>query len=450
MTDEPTTPQHGAADPAAVAVSSALAATGTAADWRTWLMIGATGFGGPAGQVAILHREVVERKRWLGEEEFLAAMRLCMLLPGPEAQQLATYVGWRRGGVAGGLLSGTLFVLPGAVLVTALAWLHAAGGSLPLVAAAFAGTRPAVVALVALAAWRIGRRSLRSPTAVLIAVAALVALAAGVSFPLVVLVAGIGGFLAPFDLAPPAKTAADTTGATRPETAAAPVGAAPFGHVARTAATWTLAWIVAYLAVRSMHLAGGRGADIAALFTETTLLSLGGAYAVVPWALDESVARGWLAADERFDALAMGEATPGPLILVVTFIGFLAGWKTGSPAGGDTLAGLAGAAIATFFAFLPSLAMIFTLAPLVRSIHASSRLGRGMAAVGAVVVAAIVLLGLRLAAQAFFPAGLETGRIDPLALGVAIACGVALVRGWATTPVVVAAAAAIGAALAAA
>jgi chromate transporter len=119
-------------------------------------MIGATGFGGPAGQVAILHREVVERRKWLDEEEFLAAMRLCMLLPGPEAQQLATYAGWRQGGVGGGLLAGTLFVIPGALLVTALAWLHAAGEHLPLVAAAFAGTRPAVVALVGVAAWRIG------------------------------------------------------------------------------------------------------------------------------------------------------------------------------------------------------------------------------------------------------------------------------------------------------
>jgi chromate transporter len=404
--------------------------------------------------VAILHREVVERKRWLGEEEFLAAMRLCMLLPGPEAQQLATYVGWRRGGVAGGLLSGTLFVLPGAVLVTALAWLHAAGASLPLVAAAFAGTRPAVVALVALAAWRIGRRSLRSAAAVIVAAAAFAALAAGVNFPLVVLIAGIGGFLAPFDLAPPAKASGDAATGARPEAESVRPETAPFRHVARTAAAWTCAWVVAYLAVRSLHLAGGRGAEIAALFTETTLLSLGGAYAVVPWALDESVARGWLAADERFDALAMGEATPGPLILVVTFIGFLAGWKTGSPsgalAGGDMAAGLAGAAIATFFAFLPSLAMIFTLAPLVRSIRASSRLGRGMAAVGAAVVAAIVLLGLRLAAQAFFPSGFQTLRIDPLAVAVAVACGVALVRGWATTPVVVAAAAAVGAALAAA
>jgi chromate transporter len=412
--------------------------------WKTWLMIGATGFGGPAGQVAILHREVVERHKWLEEEEFLAAMRLCMLLPGPEAQQLATYAGWRQGGVAGGLLAGTLFVIPGALLVTALAWLHAAGEHLPLVAAAFAGTRPAVVALVALAAWRIGKKSLRSPAAGVIAIGALAALASGVSFPLVVLVAGIVGFLLPFDLAP--RSGGKDAHAANAEPASAAVaadappgpGRSPVHHAVITAAVWTVIWGSAYLVVRMLHLAGGRGADIAALFSETTLLSLGGAYAVVPWALDESVARGWLAPAERFDALAMGEATPGPLILVVTFIGFLAGWKT--DAAGAASAGLEGAAIATLFAFIPSFAMIFALAPLVRSIRPTSGFGRAMTAIGAAVVAAIVLLGLKLAVASFLPEG------QPAFLPIVMAAvsAVALLRGWASTPVVVAAAAAVG------
>lgn len=410
-------------------------------------MIGATGFGGPAGQVAILHREVVERHKWLDEEEFLAAMRLCMLLPGPEAQQLATYAGWRQGGVGGGLLAGTLFVIPGALLVTALAWLHAAGEHLPLVAAAFAGTRPAVVALVALAAWRIGKKSLRSPAAAVIAIGALAAFAAGVSFPLVVLVAGIVGFLLPFDLAPRAAAkdahAAGAEPAMPAESAesadaATAGGRSPIHHAVITALIWTAIWGATYLVVSLLHLAGGRGADIAALFTETTLLSLGGAYAVVPWALDESVARGWLAAPERFDALAMGEATPGPLILVVTFIGFLAGWKTDS--GGAAAAGLEGAAIATVFAFIPSFAMIFALAPLVRSIRPTSALGRAMTAIGAAVVAAIVLLGLKLAVASFLP----EGRPALLPIVVAAVSALGLLRGWVSTPIVVAAAAAVG------
>jgi len=294
---------------------------------------------------------------------------------------------------------------------------------------------------VALAAWRIGKKSLRSATAVAIAITALSALAAGIPFPLVVVVAGIIGFLLPVDLAAPSGDKAGQSA--QPATAAAADGTStrttrPIRHAVMTAILWTAVWGACFLIVFILHLAGGRGTAIATLFTETTLLSLGGAYAVVPWALDESVARGWLAPAERFDALAMGEATPGPLILVVTFIGFLAGWKT--TAAGSATAGLEGAAIATLFAFIPSFAMIFSLAPLVRSIRPTSGLGRAMAAIGAVVVAAIVLLGLKLAAASFLP----DGQIALVPVAVAVASGIALLRGWASTPVVVAAAAILG------
>lgn len=403
-------------------------------DWPTWLMIGATGFGGPAGQVAILHRELVERRQWLDEEEFLAALKVCMLLPGPEAQQLATYAGWRRGGVAGGLLAGTLFVLPGAILVTALAWLHAAGSSWPLIAAAFDGTRAAVVALVALAAWRIGRKSLASPAAVAMMLAALAALAWGVAFPLVVIVAGMIGILLPKQGAQAAHKSAEPDPTARSLTSRS----AAWRHIAAVAAVAIVSWAACYGVVTASLLAGDRGGPVARLFTTTTLLSLGGAYAVVPWALDKSVARGWLAADERFTALAMGEATPGPLILVVTFIGFMAGWKAAPAAA--LQAGLEGAAVATVFAFLPSFAMIFSLAPFVRSIHPGSWLGRAMTAVGAAVVAAIVLLAMKLAEAAFLPGG----GIDLVAVVVAAGSAAALLTGRASTPVVVVVAAVIG------
>jgi chromate transporter len=401
-----------------------------AAAWPTWLMIGATGFGGPAGQVALLHREIVERRRWLTEEEYLAALRVCMLLPGPEAQQLATYAGWQLHGIVGGLVSGTLFVLPGAVLVALLAWLHAAGHALPLVAAAFAGARPAAVALVALAAWRIGRKSIHSAAAALIAIAAGVALACGAPFPLVVAGAAAVGCLA-------------LPG--RPAAAAAPQAISGDKPLVRRAA-WVAAvaavlWALGYAAVAALHLAGGRGPAIATLFTETTLLSFGGAYAVVPWALDEAVHRGWLLLDERLDALAMGEATPGPLILVVTFIGFLAGWRAGAV---PAAAGFEGAAVATGFAFLPSFALILAVAPAVRRIKSGSLLARAMEAVGAAVVAAIVLLAASLARTAFLPAG----RPDPLAIVVAVASGLALAFRWLPTPLVILAAAAVGAAAA--
>lgn len=251
-------------------------------DWRTWLMIGAVGFGGPAGQVAILHRELVERRRWLDEDEFLAA----------------------------------------------LVW--------------------------------------------------------GVSFPMVVVAAGlIGCLLLP---TPTPKATPESSVVSTP-----PVAGGAMRHLAVVGGVAAIVWAACLWGVTATHAAGDRGGAIARLFTTTTLLSLGGAYAVVPWALDESVARGWLDADERFTALAMGEATPGPLILVVTFIGFMAGWK-GAP-DAALPAGLAGASIATLFAFLPSFALIFGLAPFVRSIHAGSRLGRTMTGVGAAVVAAALVSG---------------------------------------------------------
>lgn len=412
--------------PTATAPTPTIAAT-----WPTWLLIGATGFGGPAGQAALLHRELVERRKWLTEDEYLAALRVCMLLPGPEAQQLATYAGWRLHGIVGGLLSGTLFVLPGAVLVAFLAWLHAAGRSLPLVAAAFAGTRPAAVALVALAAWRIGRKSIRSAAAVAIAIAAAAALAGGLPFPLVVAGAAALGCLVlprnPRGVATPGSVPGD-----RPPGRSLPL------HAALVAAVATLVWALGYAAVAHFGLAGGRGPAIATLFTETTLLSLGGAYAMVPWALDEAVGRGWLLPEERLDALAMGEATPGPLILVVTFIAFLAGWRAGTP---PTAAGFAGAAVATAFAFLPSFAMIFAVAPAVRRIASGSLLARAMEGVGGAVVAAIVMLALSMARTAFLPAGGP----DLLALAVAAASGLALSFRWLPTPLVILAAAAVGA-----
>lgn len=399
------------------------------AAWKTWLAVGATGFGGPAGQVAIIHREVVERKRWLTEDEFLAALRVCMLLPGPEAQQLATYAGWRTGGTWGGLVAGTLFVVPGALLVTALAWLHAAGRDVPLVAAAFAGVRPAVVALVGLAVWRIGKRSIRSPAVAALAIAAGVALAWGIPFPAMVAVCGSLGWLV---------ASATAEKATAPPAEASPARLGLARHALAVAGIAVAVWAGCYGLVRLTDAAAGQGAAVATLFTETTLLSVGGAYAVVPWALDEAVARGWLDTSERFTALAMGEATPGPLILVVTFIGFLAGWKAapGSAAG----AGLEGAATATVFAFLPSFAMIVALAPTVRSIHAGSRLSRALTAVGAAVVAAIFLLAVRLARDAF----LDNGRLDVVSVTIASLAAIALTMAKIPTPLVALAAAAAG------
>jgi len=239
------------------------------AAWRTWLSIGATGFGGPAAQIALQHREVVERHRWIDEDEFLAATRVCMLLPGPEAQQLATYAGWRISGLA--------------------------------------GTRPAVVALLVLACWRIGRKSLTSPSTVVVTLAALNALVAGVKFPIVLAVAGAVGFCMPNS-----ERAGGRVGETTARPPADSLESRPRARsLAIVVAVAVSLSVTALTVVRQFGLAGGRGTSIATLFTETTLLSFGGAYAVVPWALDESLARGWLESGERFDALAMGEPLQG-------------------------------------------------------------------------------------------------------------------------------------------
>lgn len=400
-----------------------------AAAWPTWLLIGATGFGGPAAQVALLHREVVERKRWLDEEEFVAALRLCTLLPGPEAQQLATYAGWRLHGIPGGLLSGTLFVLPGAVLVTLLAWLHTVGQSLPLVAAAFAGTRPAAVALVAMAALRIGRKSLRSPLTIAIAVAAGAGLVVGAPFPWVVVAAAAIGWLGWL------LRHRGLPAAPMPALSPSPAGRL-VKHALLIVVAATVVWVASYRLVSATRWAGGLGPEIATLFTKTTLLSVGGAYAVVPWALDEAVERRWLESRERPVALAMGEATPGPLILVVTFIAYLAGWQTA----GTTAAGFEAATVATWFAFLPSFAMVLALAPGIKRIRSGSLLADAMEAIGAAVVAAIVILAVTMAQSALLP----EGRLNWVAAAVATVSGLALAYRWLPTPAVVLVAAAIG------
>ena len=253
----------------------------------------------------------------------------------------------------------------------------------------------------------------------------------GASLPLVVAVAAAWGWLVPASLGVrTAGPAVFSAAEPRPPTAA-------IRQACAVAAGFAAIWGLAYAFVRAIGPAAGRGTELAELFTQTTLLSFGGAYTVVPWALDEGVARGWLGPVGRADALAAGEATPGPLILVVTFIGFLAGWKGATPT--PAQAGLEGAAVATLFAFIPSFAMVLTLAPFVRSVMVSRRPAAAMAAVGAVVVAAIAMLALKLARDAFLPGG----RLDPLALTVAAGVLVALVRYRAPAALVVAAAAGI-------
>ncbi len=356
-----------------------------------WLKLGFISFGGPAGQIATMHRELVDRRRWISEGRFQHALAYCTVLPGPEAQQLATYIGWLLHGIPGGLVAGGLFVLPSFFVLGGLTWLYLAYGSLPLVAASFGGVKPAVVAVVFLAAWRIGKRALRSWSSRALAVASLAACLAGVPFPAVVLVAlalgatgrfGAGGHAA-------GKVAGDDD---------AVIGD---HHVAPAGRPWLVTACSLALGVATYAALGDELRDLAQFFTGLAFLTFGGAYAVLPYLHDGAIARGWISSAQMMDGLALGETTPGPLIMVVTFVGFVArGW--------------AGASVATIFTFLPSFFFILAGAPLVERARAVPSFAGPLAAVSAAVVGVIVHLGLRLAGHALLPGG------SPDYLGVAV------------------------------
>ncbi|MGA1855019.1 chromate efflux transporter [Azospirillum sp. 11R-A] len=376
-----------------------------------WLRLGLTSFGGPAGQIAMMQSELVDRRRWIDQTRFLHALNFCMLLPGPEAQQLATYIGWRMYGGRGGLVAGGLFVLPGALVLLALSWIAAAHGDTGLVGALFDGIKPAVVAIIAAAVWRLGRRTLKGPAAVALAGAAFLALAAlHLPFPLVVGVAAvIGGVAARTGrhwFAHPHPAGDDgSDGGSAIDLTAEPAPKA--GRLLTLLVLGLVLWAVPVGAVLLTF-----GADpwrgIAALFTKAAFITFGGAYAVLPYIAGQAVdSYGWLSPREMIDGLALAETTPGPLILVTQYVGFFAGWNRPgalSPA----LAGTLGAALTTYVTFLPCFLFIFAGAPyLERLIH--NRLAAGaLAAIAAAVVGVILNLGVYLGMAVLLPDGQHT------------------------------------------
>ncbi|WP_181703428.1 chromate efflux transporter [Chthonobacter albigriseus] len=354
-----------------------------------FLKVGLLGFGGPAGQIALMHRMIVEERRWLDEERYLAALNFSMLLPGPEAQQLATYVGWHLHGVRGGVAAGLLFVLPGFVIITVIAAVYAAYGDVPMVAALFYGLKAAVLAIVVEALVRIARRALGSGFAYGLAAAAFVAIyALHVPFPLIVLGAAVigairGGAANGVSLPPPAR---------RPG----------FGHTLRTAATWVAVWGALPLALALLTGFDGIFARLGAFFSTMAVVTFGGAYAVLAYVAQAAVeTEGWLSAREMLDALAMAETTPGPLILVLVFVGYLAGFRN---AGGldPVVGGLLGALVTGWVTFAPSFLWIFVGAPYVDAIIRSPRLKAALSAVTAAVVGVILNLSVWFALHVLF------------------------------------------------
>ena len=404
---------------------------------RFWLKLGFISFGGPAGQIAVMHQELVEKRRWISEGRFLHALNYCMLLPGPEAQQLATYIGWLLHRTRGGLAAGLLFILPSFVLLVILAWMYMSYGHVPAVAAFFFGMKPAVVAIVAFAAWRIGSRVLRNAVLAAIAVAAFVALFFfSIPFPLIVIAAAVVGSIGAriaahrFEPALPTALAAGDGGALIGEHSGPPAHAAfSWARLARVLAIGVVLWSGAMATL--VALAGTHGTlaqtlnNMGGFFTKAALVTFGGAYAVLPYVNQAAVEQyHWVTAPQMIDGLALGETTPGPLIMVVTFIGYVGAW-THATGASPALSGLAGALVVTFFTFLPSFVFIFAGAPLVEASRGRRFLTAPLTAITAAVVGVIANLAAYFAFHVFWPAGLHQ-LPDPWSLLIAAAAALAL------------------------
>jgi len=380
---------------------------------KVWTRVGLLSFGGPAAQIAVMHREVVDERHWVSDARFLHALNFCMLLPGPEATQLATYLGWLMHGVKGGVAAGLLFILPGVVVMMALSLVYATLGEVPIVAALFFGLKCAVLVLVVEALLRVAKRALKGLPAWLLALAAFLALFAfDAPFPLVVLAAVAIGYVLPQHFAagghgkaqdgPPALL--DAMLAREPDRVER---MAPMAKRAGLVALALWLWPVAMLM--------GQGAfgDIAWFFSKMAVVTFGGAYAVLAYVAQEAVERyHWLTAAEMLAGLGLAETTPGPLILVLQFVGFLAGWREAGLAGG-----LLGGLLTVWVTFAPCFALIFLGAPYVERMHAAPRLKGALAGVTAAVVGVIGNLALWFALHVLFTR-VETLRFGPLSLAV--------------------------------
>jgi len=342
---------------------------------KVWARIGCLSFGGPAGQIALMHREIVEEHKWLTEHQYLSALNFCMLLPGPEAMQLATYAGWRLHGVKGGLMAGLLFVLPGAFVVLALSMLYAAFGNLPWIEAIFFGVKAAVLAIVIEALLRVARRALKGNVDWLIAGIAFLALYCfDVPFPLIIIAAGLVGFFR----SNPANTSPSTV---RPS----------FTALFSTVSIWAAIWLIP-LALLAMTLGANHVlTKIGIFFSQLAVVTFGGAYAVLSYMAQAAVQQhGWLTAPEMIDGLALAETTPGPLILVTQFVGYLAA----SRGMGSIWGSLAGAVVTLWMTFAPCFLWIFAGAPYIEHIGKMPRLSGALAAITAAVVGVILNLSV--------------------------------------------------------
>ena len=404
-----------------------------------WLKLGFISFGGPAGQIAVMHQELVERRRWISERRFLHALNYCMLLPGPEAQQLATYIGWLLHRTWGGIVAGGLFVLPSLFILIALSWIYVVYGSVPAVAGVLYGIKPAVTAIVLFAAYRIGSRALRK-TGVLwgIAAAAFVAIFAfGVPFPYIVLTAGVLGYIGGRTMPQRFQTGGGHGGHVQDygpafiddDTPTPPHARFHRRHSLMVLAVGLLLAIAPLAVLAALFGWSGTLTQMGWFFTKAALLTFGGAYAVLPYVYQGAVETyGWLGPAQMIDGLALGETTPGPLIMIVAFVGFVGSWSHAAPgATSQFVSGAAGATIATFFTFLPSFLFILIGGPLVEATHGELKFTAPLTGITAAVVGVIMNLAVFFAYHVLWPQGFA-GRFEWPSLLMGGAAAVALFR----------------------
>ncbi len=396
-----------------------------------WVKLGFINFGGPAGQIAIMHRELVEKKRWVSEQQYLRTLNFCMLLPGPEAQQVATYIGWRLHGTLGGIVAGSFFVIPSIFVLLLLSYLAVAHSDVPAINGLLYGVQPVVIAIVVEAVLRIGKRTLNHGVLVAFAVLAFVALYFfSVPFPLVVVAAAVGGLL--LSRAVPGAFQGGGHGSSEEdETAIDRVGSNGRPSMLRNLRLLGIFLILWVVPVGALYVWRG-GEDVlvreALFFTGAAFLTFGGAYSVLSYVADVAVnGYGWLTADQMVQGLGLAESTPGPLIMVTQYVGFIGAWNDPGPYS-PLLYGTLGAAITTYATFLPCFLFIFLLAPYIELLANDHRLKAILIGVTAAVVGVIANLAVFFATQVLFPEGVTLAGLDLFALVVAVASFVVLQR----------------------
>ena len=376
--------------------------------FRFWVKLGFISFGGPTGQISIMHTELVEKRRWISQERFLHALNYCMILPGPEAQQLATYIGWLLHGTWGGIVAGAFFVIPSIFILLFLSWIYVAFGNIPAVIAAFYGLKPAVTAIVVYATIQIGRRALKNETMVLIAALAFVGINfLKIPFPAIIVSAGLIGFIGgrfwPNKFYVIKPHAGEKGQAVISDEFRADHTRPSLGHAAKVIAVCGVLWATPIIAMATW-----RGTDdiffqIGVFFSKAAMVTFGGAYAVLAYIAQAAVdSYGWLQPGQMLDGLGLAETTPGPLIMVTQFVGFVAAWQNVSDLP-SIVAGILGALITTWVTFIPCFLWIFLGAPFIEGLRGNVRLTSALSAITAAVVGVILNLAVFFGLHVFFP-----------------------------------------------